>query len=146
VSHLALVLGAALMLSGCSMSLFGGDDAPVTTGSIAPPVQVQQPLPQTLAYSDASKIGQAAVNALWQADKGQAMQPGADWINAATGSSGTVETGAESSGAAEPSTVCRLFNTIVTSIGGVHRYSGKVCRSATGSVVQIEAPEPVAPL
>ena len=46
------------------------DDAPATTGSIAAPVEVQQPLPATLAYSDATKIGQAAAAALWQAEAG----------------------------------------------------------------------------
>jgi hypothetical protein len=29
----------------------------------------------------------------------------------------------------------------VTSIGGVHRYAGQVCRSGDGPVVQIDAPE-----
>jgi hypothetical protein len=110
-------------------------DAPATTGSVSVPVQVRQPLPQSLAYSDATKIGQAAVSALAQVDKGNG-----EWINTATGSSGTVERGGLAGAATEPGD-CSLFNTIVTSIGGVHRYAGKVCKSQDGrSVVEIEAP------
>jgi surface antigen len=95
---------------------------------------VRQPLPQTLAYSDATKIGQTAAAALLQVDNGQ----GGEWVNNATGSSGTVVESA-STEAAELSGACRLFNTIVTSFSGVHRYSGKVCRADNGrSVVQID--------
>jgi hypothetical protein len=112
--------------------MFGSPDAPATTGSIAAPVEVQGPLPPTLAYSDASKIGQAAAATLWQAEGGTA----GEWVNAATGSSGTVE---QSRDNARPSDDCRPFSTIVTSIGGVHSYSGDICRSAAGgSVLRIE--------
>ena len=123
-----------LLTAGCSMSMpiFGTNDWPATTGSVTGAVQVQEPLPQSLAYSDASKIGQAAAAALWQAEGG----PNTDWINAATGSSGTLETSGD-----DPSETCRGFATTVTSIGGVHRYSGKICRSQNGrSVVEIAAP------
>ena len=114
------------------MPVLGSSDVPATTGSIATPVEVQKPVPATLAYSDASKIGQAAAAALWQADPAG----GTDWINAATGSSGTVETSAASTGTADG---CRSFKTLVTSIGGVHSYSGTVCRAGGGpSVVQYE--------
>jgi hypothetical protein len=93
-------------------------------------VQVEQPLPSRLAYSDAAKIGQTAARSLWDETGG----PG-EWLNAATGSSGTVE---KSSG--EASDICRPFQTIVTSIGGVHSYSGRVCREANGaSVVHLAA-------
>ena len=105
----------------------------MTTSSVGAPVEVQQPLPQTLAYSDATKIGQAANSALLEVDNGQ----GGEWVNNATGSSGTVE----ESGPGEEkklSGACRLFNTIVTSFSGVHQYSGKICRGDNGgSVVQI---------
>ena len=109
------------------------DDTPVTTSSVGSPVDVQQPLPQTLAYSDATKIGQAAAAALWHVDNGQ----GGEWVNNATGSSGTVEGSTEGEG--KLSGACRLFNTIVTSFSGVHRYSGRICREDSGrSVVQID--------
>jgi hypothetical protein len=115
--------------------MLGGDDAPTVTGSLPAPVQVQKPLPQTLAYSDATKIGQTALSAVWQVEKGQAGGPSSEWINAATGSSGTVETGDAGADG------CRAFNTLVTSIGGVHQYSGQVCRAKNGSpMVRIEAP------
>jgi hypothetical protein len=120
-----------------SVPLLGANDSPATTGSIAAPVEVQKPLPETLAYSDAAKIGQAAAATLWQARIGE----DAEWVNAATGSSGTVEadSGAKDSAAKD---ACGEFNTIVTSIGGVHRYSGRVCRVANGvSVVEIDTPE-----
>jgi hypothetical protein len=113
--------------------MFGGSGEPAVTGSVATPVQLQQPLPSTLAYSDANKIGQAAAAALWQAD-GTATQ---EWVNAATGSSGTVE----EYDLAPPQNAgdCRSFSSIVTSIGGVHSYSGDVCRSDGGRpVVRID--------
>ena len=129
----ALLVTGFLLLPGCSMSIpMLGADEPGTTGSIAVPVEVQKPLPQSLAYSDATKIGQAAASALWQVDNGQA----GEWINAATGSSGTVE-GSGAGGAVEAAG-CRDFETMVTSIGGVHSYSGKVCRGENGrSTVEI---------
>ncbi len=124
----------ALWLPACSMSMPGSSDGPATTGSIAPRVEVQKPVPESLAYSDANKIGQAAAAALWQANS-----TGADWINAATGSSGTVESGAAETAEAEASDGCRSFRTFVTSIGGVHSYNGKVCRGGQGpSVVHYE--------
>ena len=116
-----------------SMPVLGSQDGPATTGSIVAAVQIQEPLPDTLAYSDATKIGQAAAAAIGQAG---AKEQG-EWVNAATGSSGTVEADGSkdaSSGGAD----CRPFSTIVTSIGGVHRYAGKLCPGKTGrSVVQI---------
>lgn len=122
-----------------SVPMLGGDDdAPAVTGSLAAPVTIQQPLPQTLAYSDATKIGQSAMSAVWQVEKGQADKSagaGGEWINAATGSSGTIET------ATAGPDGCRAFNTLVTSIGGVHQYSGQVCRATNGSpTVRIETP------
>ena len=127
------MLVGPLLLAGCSMSLLDGDAPPETTGSIAPPVAVQQPLPATLAYSDAARIGQAATAVLAQAEGGSTEE----WINASTGSSGTVQT--ETLGASADSANCRQFSTIVTSVGGVHSYSGAICQQANGpSVVQID--------
>jgi surface antigen len=117
------------------MSAFSGGDLPRTTGSIAPAFQVAQPLPPTLAYSDATKIGEAASAVLAQS-QGKAPQ---DWINTSTGSSGTIET---VDLATPPSSAsCRPFSTTVTSIGGVHRYSGEICQGADGRArVQIIDP------
>ena len=131
------VLAGPLLMAGCSLSVPGlGADGPLTTGSIAQPVTVQKPLPQTLAYSDATKIGQAALATLSQSG----ATATADWENAATGSSGTIEREAKAKTAA--GSACRPFHTIVTSIGGVHRYAGSICRKEAGpSVVAIEASE-----
>jgi hypothetical protein len=113
-------------MAGCSM--FGGKGGePITTGSVTQPVNVQQPLPPTLAYSDANKIGQAAAAALSQVDGGGPTQ---EWVNTATGSSGTVEQ--YNLAPLEASGDCRAFSTIVTSISGVHSYSGDVCQSGSG--------------
>ena len=112
------------------MSLLDGEAPPETTGSIAPPVAVQQPLPPTLAYSDAARIGQAATAVLAQAEGGSTEE----WINSSTGSSGTVQT--ETSAGADN---CRQFSTIVTSVSGVHSYSGAICQQPNGpSLVQID--------
>jgi hypothetical protein len=153
----------AAALPGCSIAVpgfGGGTDTPEVTGSIAPRVEVVQPLPQTLAYSDAAKIGQAAAAALWQSGDHAAAAdateqaraaPLGEWLNAATGSSGTLnpELGADSLNgnvalASEASEDCRAFSTIVTSIGGVHSYQGRICRgTARGSVLTIAAPQPI---
>lgn len=114
-----------------------GEATPETTGSIAPPaVEVQRPLPPTLAFSDATRIGQAASAALAQADGSLG-----DWVNISTGSSGTLVPEAGQVSAADGS--CRQFSTIVTSVGGVHRYSGAICQGANGgAVVQIDERSP----
>jgi surface antigen len=108
------------------MSAFSGGDLPATTGSIAPTFQVQQPLPPTLGYSDANKIGEAASAVMAQAE-GSVQE---EWINTSTGSSGTIEA-ADLSAPADADN-CRPFSTIVTSIGGVHRYSGAICHGGDG--------------
>lgn len=121
------------------MPVLGSRDEPVTTGSIAPPVEVHRPLPATLAYSDAARIGQAAAAALSQAASGETTE----WVNSATGSSGTVEDGGADTQAKSEN--CRNFSTIVTSIGGVHQYGGRVCRGDDGrSVVDIQSPDAAA--
>jgi surface antigen len=113
------------------MSIIDSDAAPETTASIGPPVAVQQPLPATLAYSDATRIGEAATAVMAQAKGGSTKE----WINASTGSSGTLET---MTADASPSANCRQFSTIVTSIGGVHQYSGAICQQHDGpAIVQL---------
>jgi hypothetical protein len=68
---------------------------------------------------------------------------GADWVNAATGSSGTL-TNVTQEAAGEVSRPCRIFNTIVTSFSGVHRYSGRICGGDGGRpVVQLSDAETV---
>jgi surface antigen len=125
------LLATPLLLAGCSMSVLEADSTPATTGSIAQQVTVQQPLPPTLAFSDATRIGQAASAVLAQAEGGASEE----WVNASTGSSGTLE-GLQ---AAADKANCRQFSTIVTSIGGVHRYSGAICQAGEGpAVVQID--------
>lgn len=123
----AFAAGFPLAAAGCSFGALGGGDGPVTTGSLTAPVVVQRPLPETLAYSDAAKIGQAASAALWQVEGGAA----GDWVNARTGSSGTLT--AEPGSADEKD--CRPFSTIVTSLGGVHQYSGTLCREDDAQAV-----------
>lgn len=125
----SLLIASPLLLAGCSLSLVESESTPQTTGSIAQPVEVQRPLPQTLAYSDANRIGQAA-SAILSQSSGETPE---DWINVATGSSGTLEVVATERG-----DNCRPFSTIVTSVGGVHSYSGAICPQPNGrNVVQI---------
>jgi len=129
---MALLLASPLLLAGCSMSIMDGDAAPETTASIGAPVALQQPLPSTLAYSDATRIGETATAVLAQA-QGNSTQ---EWINASTGSSGTLETETAN---VSPSANCRQFSTIVTSIGGVHHYSGAICQQHDGpAIVQLD--------
>jgi hypothetical protein len=123
-----VAVSAPLLLAGCSLQSLGARDAPATTGSIGRSVEVQRPLPGTLAYSDAARIGQAASAALWQAEGG----PPGEWVNVRTGSSGTLRMEAH-----DPQG-CRPFTTTVTSLGGVHLYSGTICRAGNArSVLRI---------
>lgn len=122
---------APLLLAGCSLQSLGARNVPATTGSIDAGVEVQRPLPETLAYSDAARIGQAASVALWQAEGGA---PG-EWVNPRTGSSGTLSVEAEGR---HDQSGCRPFTTTVTSLGGVHQYSGTICRAGDArSVLKI---------
>jgi len=138
---IALVLCGAL--AGCSMG--GPKDVPVATGSITPPVQVEGPLPQTLAYSDAAMIGQAASasETAVAADGGAGESEGSDfeWINAATGSSGTLQGLPTPAEDPDPSRACKVFNAMVTSFSGVHSYNGRVCSRSDGKrTISIDAP------
>jgi hypothetical protein len=129
----------SILLAGCSLNVptLGAFEAPATTGSIGGHLDVEEPLPTTLAFSDARTIGEAAAAALWQAGDVE------DWVNRATGSSGTLQpslavTDADAGG-------CRSFDTIVTSIGGVHHYSGRVCRGEGRSVLRIDPSQDESP-
>jgi hypothetical protein len=122
-------------LAGCSMG--GPKDVPVATGSIAPAVQVEGPLPQTLAYSDAAMMGQAAS----AAEVEQEAPSGFEWVNASTGSSGTLQGLPTPAEDPDPSRACKVFNAMVTSFSGVHSYNGRVCRRSDGqSTISIDAP------
>lgn len=143
-----VALAGCLGLGGCSvMSVFwdSAEREPATTGSIAAAelaVEVQEPLPQRLAYSDAAKIGQSAAAALKQAEGGTRT----DWINAATGSSGTLVDVKDDDTLEGTPAACRHFNTIVTSFTGVHRYSGRICSAGHGRpVVQLSETAPENP-
>lgn len=115
----------------------GGKDVPVATGSIAPPVQVEGPLPQTLAYSDAAMIGQAAS----ASDTAASAESDFEWINAATGSSGTLQGLPTPAEDPDPSRACKVFNAMVTSFSGVHSYNGRVCSRSDGKrTISIDAP------
>lgn len=129
----AVTLAAPLIIAGCSLPTLGGVKEPETTGSVAEPVEVQRPLPPALAYSDAAKIGQAARAALWVGDGAASDRPPGEWVNARTGSSGTLQARSN----AERSARCRPFSTTVTSLAGVHQYSGTICRAKSGSVLKI---------
>ena len=144
-SERAVALAVLCLLGGCgSVSVLGpsADAGPASTSSVAS-VDIQQPLPEKLAYSDATKIGQTASEALRDIDSTASATSaadaaaGTDWVNAATGSSGTL-VDVKQDQPQDVSRPCKLFNTIVTSFGGVHRYSGKVCRGESGRpVVQL---------
>ncbi|MBZ8133433.1 RT0821/Lpp0805 family surface protein [Afifella sp. IM 167] len=128
----------AVSLSGCgtvTMPFSGGssDSAAITTGSVAPAVTVHEPLPDALSYSDAARIGQTAGIA------GLDVMPkdGIDWINEVTGSAGVVRP--LSSPVQQEARTCRDIEATVTSIGGVHRYGGTLCKDETTGQVEIEA-------
>lgn len=104
-----------------------GRDEPVVTGSVqAPDVRIEAQLPESLAYSDAAAIGEAA-RAL-----ARVAEP-AGWANAATGSSGTI-TALTQAGAGGDAR-CRVFDATVRSFRGVHRYAATACRESSGGLV-----------
>lgn len=132
-SRLALPPLLLIALAGCgSVSLtvgaLGEGEEPAATGSLAQAVEVRQPLPPTLAYSDAALIGRAAMAAVDAAASAER-----DWVNAETGSSGTLALVAAAPTPADAA--CRQFGTTVTSLGGVHQYSGTICRRPDGRPV-----------
>lgn len=98
------------------------------TGTVGSSVKVEQPLPEALAYSDAAVIGQVAGKEAFKEVTNEEI----DWVNGATGSVGTWKAGPQvSSGDAGD---CRSFGATVTSVQGIHHYSGVACRDAQGNL------------
>ncbi len=120
----------AVALSGCStISIpLGDSDGPASTAAIGSGVKVEQPLPKALAYSDAAVIGEVASKVAFDTVTSDSV----DWVNGATGSVGTWKAGAQI--ASEASEDCREFGATVTSVSGVHRFSGVACRDERGNV------------
>jgi surface antigen len=133
------VSALALLLAGCGsvnipLPSFAAVDKPASETTVAGSVVVQEPIPETLAYSDATAIGTAAANDLL----GAITAEGVDWENGQTGSTGTVVAISETSQEGEDT--CRSFGATVISMLGIHRYFGKACQRAEGVVVEsIEA-------
>jgi surface antigen len=136
--HLQQCLAAsalALMLAGCGsikipLPSFAAIDKPASEQTAAATVLVQEPIPATLAYSDATAIGSAAANDLL----GAITAEGVDWENSQTGSTGTIVPLSEIS--LEGGDACRSFAATVISMLGIHRYFGKACQRAEGMVVE----------
>ena len=127
------------MLAGCgsvniSLPSFAAADKPANVQIAASEVVVQEPIPETLAYSDATAIGSAAAKDLL----GAVTAEGVDWENGQTGSTGTIVALSDTS--QEGDDTCRSFGATVISMLGIHRYFGKACQRAEGMVVEsIEA-------
>ena len=120
-------------VSGCSsisipLGKVTADDSPALTGSLGQGVKVEQPLPDALAYSDAAVIGQVAGKAAFETVTDDQI----DWVNGATGSTGTWKAGPQV--ATENTEECRAFGATVTSVRGVHRFSGVACRDESGNL------------
>ena len=128
------------MLGGCGsinipLPSFAAADKPANEQTAS--VIVQEPIPETLAYSDATAIGHAAANDLL----GAITAEGVDWENGQTGSTGTIV--ATSDASQDGDDTCRSFGATVVSMLGIHRYFGKACQRAEGMVVEsIEAADP----
>ena len=123
------------MLAGCgavniSLPSFAAVDKPANEQTAATGVVVQEPIPETLAYSDATAIGSAAANDLLGAITAEDV----DWENGQTGSTGTIVALSETS--QEGDDTCRSFGATVISMLGIHRYFGKACQRAEGMVVE----------
>lgn len=123
------------MLAGCgsiniALPSFAAIDKPADEQTVATSVVVQEPIPETLAYSDATAIGSAAANNLL----GAITAEGVDWENGQTGSTGTIVALSEISH--EGDDICRSFGATVISMLGIHRYFGKACQRAGGMVVE----------
>lgn len=91
-------------------------------------MKVEQPLPEALAYSDAAVIGEVAGKAAFDEVTSEQI----DWVNGATGSVGTWKAGPQI--AADEAGDCRSFGATVTSVQGIHRYSGVACRDKRGNL------------
>ncbi len=127
------------MLAGCgainiALPSFAAVDKPASQLTATSSVTVQEPIPDTLAYSDATAIGLAAANDLL----GAITAEGIDWENRLTGSTGTIVALSGTSQDGDES--CRSFGATVISMLGIHRYFGKACQRAGGVVLEsIEA-------
>ena len=127
------------MLAGCGsiklpLPSFAAIGQSASGQTAAASVVVQEPIPETLAYSDATAIGTAAANDLLGAITAEDV----DWENGQTGSTGTIVAISETSQEGEDT--CRSFGATVISMLGIHRYFGKACQGAEGMVVEsIEA-------
>jgi surface antigen len=136
--HLQQCLGISaitLMLAGCGsvnipLPSFAAIDKTANEQTAAAGVVVQEPIPETLAYSDATAIGTAAANDLL----GAVTAEDVDWENDQTGSTGTIVAISETS--LEGEDTCRSFGATVISMLGIHRYFGKACQGAEGMVVE----------
>ena len=130
---LPLSLFLVMTVAGCgSISIPLGGSSPQETAALTGPngeaVKVEQPLPPALAYSDAAVIGQVAGKSAFD----EVSDEPVDWVNGATGSSGTWKAGPQI--ASQDDEKCRAFDATVTSVRGVHRFSGVACRDKTGNL------------
>ena len=129
-----LVVSVVALLGGCgsvniSLPSFAAVDKPAENQTAAGGVVVQEPIPETLAYSDATAIGTAAANDLL----GAITADGVNWENGQTGSTGTIVPLSEAS--QEGDKTCRSFGATVISMLGIHRYFGKACQRAEEAMV-----------
>lgn len=125
-----LLLLFAGTLSACStISIPLGDSTPQSgqNATLAKNIKLEQPLPKALAYSDAAVIGQVAGKAAFD----NVEKDRIDWVNSVTGSVGTWKAGPQVDYRDQD---CRAFGATVTSVGGVHRFSGVACRDENGDV------------
>jgi hypothetical protein len=130
---LPLLLVLPIMIAGCgSISIPLGGSSPEETAALTGPngeaVKVEQPLPPALAYSDAAVIGKVAGESAFD----QVSEESIDWVNGATGSSGTWKGGPQITAGGNEE--CRAFGATVTSVRGVHRFSGVACRDQAGNL------------
>lgn len=131
---LPLSVVLAMTVSGCgSISIPLGNSTPEQSAAVTGPngegVKVEQPLPPALAYSDAAVIGQVAGQTAFD----QVSDEPVNWVNGATGSSGTWKAGPQITG--ETDEECRTFGATVTSVRGVHQFSGVTCRDKAGNLI-----------
>lgn len=142
-----LILGAGIA-SGCSITGFGPDVEPTTTGSLLPSQGVQS-VQETVDPSDWEVVRTTLVSAL--ADETSVLP--LEWENELTGTVGTIIP--MEFVALDEGQTCRRFSTTLNGIGGVQQYRGDACKSEAGQVeliglephnavvdaIQLEAPE-----
>ncbi len=123
------------MLAGCGainipLPSFAAIDKPASQQTATNSVTVHEPIPDTLAYSDATAIGTAAANNLL----GTITAQDANWENELTGSTGTIMALPQAS--QDSDETCRSFGATVISMLGIHRYFGKACQREDGVVLE----------